>query len=130
MLEARSAGRRYVLPCCLFLAFLYGSYDIERSLVPLNKYYEEDPERAHQNLVRMVMVPEDSMDQATLLKFDGSPKDGLAAAPADWPRSLDEGLEGLVGLALAIEERDGGDPEGAAKAEKREKRARRGHSFF
>lgn len=48
----------YVVPSVVFLSFLFKAYDTEQGLVPLSKYFDEDPEVARVNLSRMLMLPE------------------------------------------------------------------------
>lgn len=49
----------YVLPSLIFLAFLWQSYDLESRLLPLSKYFEEDPVQARRVLASMHFLPED-----------------------------------------------------------------------
>ena len=41
------------LPAILYVVFLYLSYDVEWLLLPLNKFWEEDPEWAHKTSSEM-----------------------------------------------------------------------------
>eukprot|EP00913_Durusdinium_trenchii_P002095 g1934.t1 len=46
------------LPAILYVVFLYLSYDVEWLLLPLNKFWEEDPEWAHKTSSEMAFVQE------------------------------------------------------------------------
>lgn len=46
MEEGMQVLKNFIVPYLVFLAFLYDSNDLEKLLVPLSKYIEEDPEQA------------------------------------------------------------------------------------
>jgi len=48
----------YLVPVGVFFVLLESVFDIERHLVPLAKFYEEDPEWARKQLAKSVMVSE------------------------------------------------------------------------
>lgn len=54
----------FLIPSALFMAFFYSSYDLESTLVPLNKYIEEDPEYCQQAIANMQL-----MDEFVLSKY-------------------------------------------------------------
>jgi len=56
--EIRKVASLYVLPSLVFLAFLWQAYDEEARLLPLSKYFEEDPEAARKTLASMHFLPE------------------------------------------------------------------------
>eukprot|EP00421_Protoceratium_reticulatum_P032676 CAMPEP_0168463620 /NCGR_PEP_ID=MMETSP0228-20121227/55152_1 /TAXON_ID=133427 /ORGANISM="Protoceratium reticulatum, Strain CCCM 535 (=CCMP 1889)" /LENGTH=377 /DNA_ID=CAMNT_0008479087 /DNA_START=91 /DNA_END=1221 /DNA_ORIENTATION=+ len=73
----------YFVPVIYFLMFLYTSYDIEDLLLPLSKYWEEDPEWARKSSLGMVFVEEHVIADAVLqggLRFraDGEAEKELA----------------------------------------------------
>mmetsp|Transcript_51830 Transcript_51830/g.160768 ORF Transcript_51830/g.160768 Transcript_51830/m.160768 type:complete len:433 (-) Transcript_51830:58-1356(-) len=58
----------YFAPAGYFLMFLYQSYDIEEMLVPMSKYWEEDPEWARQSSLKLVLAEETFLAKAVLHK--------------------------------------------------------------
>lgn len=56
--EIQKVASLYVMPSLVFLAFLYMSYDEEARLLPLSKYFEEDPSLARSTLASMHFLPE------------------------------------------------------------------------
>jgi len=58
MAEIQKVASLYVLPSLVFLGFLYASYDEEARLLPLSKYFEEDPVKARKALASMHFLPE------------------------------------------------------------------------
>lgn len=48
----------YVFPSMIFLGFLWQAYDVEDSLLPLTKYFEEDPQRARHALSNVQFLDE------------------------------------------------------------------------
>jgi len=58
----------YFAPAIYFIMFLYSSYDIEEMLLPMSKYWEEDPEWARQSSVKMVFVEECFVAKSVLRK--------------------------------------------------------------
>lgn len=58
MAEIHKVASLYVTPSIVFLVFLYMSYDEEARLLPLSKYFEEDPSIARQTLGSMLFLPE------------------------------------------------------------------------
>jgi len=48
----------YVLPSLVFMSFLWTGYDVETRLLPLTKYFGEDPQKARQLLARMHFLDE------------------------------------------------------------------------
>lgn len=56
--NAQRVAMFYFVPTIVFLAFLWSSYDIEANLVPLSKYFEENPDAARRNLGKMPFIPE------------------------------------------------------------------------
>jgi len=95
----------YVVPTMFALLFLYASYDIESMLLPLSKYWEEDPRWARQSLNSMVFVEEKEVANIVMMGLtlhgDG-PKgfqDACTEIMARCPRP--EGPhQGFVGPAL------------------------------
>mmetsp|Transcript_114954 Transcript_114954/g.371641 ORF Transcript_114954/g.371641 Transcript_114954/m.371641 type:complete len:319 (-) Transcript_114954:20-976(-) len=57
--ELQQVAINFIAPYVVFMAFLYGSNDIEKMLVLLNKFVEEDPEHARKALASMVHLDED-----------------------------------------------------------------------
>lgn len=57
--EMHKMASFYILPSMVFMAFLWQAYDIEAKLVPLSKYFEEDPELARSLLSSMHIISED-----------------------------------------------------------------------
>lgn len=51
----------YFAPATYFIMFLYTSYDIEEMLLPMSKFWEEDPEWARKSSLRLVFLGEHSM---------------------------------------------------------------------
>jgi len=74
--EATQVVKNFIVPYVIFLAFLYDSNDIEKLLVPLNKYVEEDPEYARKVLGSIVHMDED------FVRTDVMSRDVVAAAIA------------------------------------------------
>lgn len=66
----------YFVPTMFALLFLYPSYDIESMLLPLSKYWEEDPRWARQSLNRMVFVDETEVAAIVMSGLNLS-KDGM-----------------------------------------------------
>jgi len=58
----------YAAPVMFFVAFLYQSYDIEEMLLPLSKYWEEDPEWARASSAKMVCADERLVAKAVMLE--------------------------------------------------------------
>jgi len=58
MEEASQMLQKFAVPCIVFLAFFYGSYDLESTLLPLNKYFEEDPEYCQRALATIQHMEE------------------------------------------------------------------------
>lgn len=58
MAEIHKVASLYVLPSLVFLGFLYASYDEEARLLPLSKYFEENPALARKALADMHFLPE------------------------------------------------------------------------
>lgn len=54
------------LPSVLYVVFLYMSYDVEWLLLPLSKFWEEDPEWANRTSSEMAFVPEKAAATAML----------------------------------------------------------------
>jgi hypothetical protein len=48
----------YLVPTGLFMMFLYAGYDLEATLLPLNKYFDEDPAEARRALGTMPFLQE------------------------------------------------------------------------
>lgn len=69
--DASQTAAFYVVPAVVFLSFLYKAYDTEQSLLPLSKYFDEDPEAARANLSRMKMLPEAKCAQVLSSDFWG-----------------------------------------------------------
>mmetsp|Transcript_114956 Transcript_114956/g.371649 ORF Transcript_114956/g.371649 Transcript_114956/m.371649 type:complete len:202 (-) Transcript_114956:405-1010(-) len=57
--ELQQVAINFIAPYVVFMAFLYGSNDIEKMLVLLNKFVEEDPEHARKALASMVHLDEE-----------------------------------------------------------------------
>jgi len=79
----------YVIPAVVFMSFLYMSYDIERALVPLSKFIEEDVEEAKLQLARLVVLNERACEQTVSSDFmsrfqnDPTPQGGSEGFDAD-----------------------------------------------
>lgn len=74
--EMEAAAKNYILPAMIFFAFLCASYDVEATLVPLSKYFEENPPRARQMASKMPFLDEEEV-QAVI------PQLGLKTSTAD-----------------------------------------------
>lgn len=74
--HVKQAALFFVVPVGLFFSFLWQSYDVEASLVPLSKYFEEDPEAARQTLEHIAYLPEAAV--ATAVRRDICVKDSPA----------------------------------------------------
>jgi len=61
--ELKQVCKSFIAPACIFLVFFYSSWDIEASLVPLNKYFEEDWEAAKHALGSITPVDENVLWQ-------------------------------------------------------------------
>lgn len=85
----------YLTPAVVFLLFLAGSYDTEATLLPLNKYVEEDPKVAKANLGRMPFIWEKAaaVVVARGLSFQG--KDGKPCTAEDVCMELSERADAL-----------------------------------
>lgn len=60
VLQARihEVASLYVFPSIVFMAFLWTAYDVETRLLPLTKYFGEDPQRARQLLSSVKFLDE------------------------------------------------------------------------
>lgn len=56
--EMKSMFKHFILPSVVFFAFLISSYDLEAQLLPLSKYFEENPALARQTAARMPFLDE------------------------------------------------------------------------
>lgn len=56
--EVNEVAVMYMVPIFVFLGFLWFSYDAEMSLLPLNKYFEEDPNEARRVLAAAPLISE------------------------------------------------------------------------
>lgn len=61
--EAVNMVKNYILPAMIFFAFLCTSYDVEAILVPLSKYFEEDPVKARQAAGQLKFMDERDVDE-------------------------------------------------------------------
>lgn len=50
--------QKYVVPSFVFMAMFYSSYDVESTLVALNRYVEEDVGYAQKSIASMIMLDE------------------------------------------------------------------------
>lgn len=69
-----SLGQHFVVPSFIFMVFFYTSCDIEKNLIPLNKYFEEDPEYAQQALRNITPMKEG------VVRYDVQNRDAIAEA--------------------------------------------------
>lgn len=51
--------QKFLVPSFIFMAFFYASYDVEKTLIPLSKYFEEDVAYAKRTLGSMYSLQED-----------------------------------------------------------------------
>lgn len=49
----------YALPAVIFMVFFYTSYDICSAVMPLSKFFEDDPEAAKQQVCSLTLIEED-----------------------------------------------------------------------
>lgn len=61
--EMSSMITKFILPSLVFFAFLASSYDLEAQLVPLSKYFEENPSLARQTAARMPFLDEQEVQK-------------------------------------------------------------------
>lgn len=99
----------YLMPTFVSLYFLYASYDLEAMLLPLSKYWEEDPSWARQSMTNIVFVQEEDVAEVVMegLDFDG------AAASQDAAIGMDEACAQIARRAAKAE---GAMPEGSTVA--------------
>jgi hypothetical protein len=96
----------FVMPACLYLAFLYGSYDTEATLMPLSKYFEElGQEQAQDVLGKMPFIPETAV--AAAVQRDLCP----LGSRAHLPETAEEAYALLQKKALQRAEEAKRDPE-------------------
>jgi len=55
----------YGVPAFVFLTFLYLAYDVEWVLLPISKFWEEDPEWAHEAMSKIIFVNEAAAARAS-----------------------------------------------------------------
>lgn len=96
----------FVMPVCLYLAFLYGSYDTEATLMPLSKYFEElGEDQAQKVLGKMPFIPETAV--AAAVQLDLCP----LGSRAHLPETAEEAYALLHKKALQRAEQAKRDPE-------------------
>lgn len=61
--ELQNMVKHFVLPSVVFFAFLVSSYDLESQLLPISKYFEENPSHARQTAARMPFLDELEVQQ-------------------------------------------------------------------
>lgn len=69
-----SIGQHFLVPAFIFMIFFYTSCDIEKNLIPLNKYFEEDHEYAQRALRSITPMNE------TILRYDVMNRDTVGEA--------------------------------------------------
>lgn len=57
--ELQMISQKFMVPAFIFMAFFYTSYDVEKTLIPLSKYVEEDCEYAKRTLGHIHFLQED-----------------------------------------------------------------------
>lgn len=101
--EMQVTFSKFLVPCFIFMAFFYGSYDVEKTLIPLSKYFEEDPEYAQRALGRMKHLEEHVVryevvsrdvvgavgDRPTVQKVYHRLIDSYATAKDEYPKKQD-----------------------------------------
>jgi len=94
---AKQAVSEFVLPSGLFVGFMWVSYDIEASLLPLSKYFESSPLYARRALSQMPYIHDRFVAKAVkqLCKNDNAnqlPEDaaGVVCCIADYAMQLEE----------------------------------------
>ncbi|CAK0857249.1 unnamed protein product [Prorocentrum cordatum] len=105
--KADDASVFFIGPVVLYVVYLYGAYDTEASLLPLSKYFEEDPETARRSLAGMEMIQEPAT--AAAVRLDICPTG--EALEAELPDDMEELLELLVKKAKARQRAAETDPE-------------------
>mmetsp|Transcript_121048 Transcript_121048/g.337812 ORF Transcript_121048/g.337812 Transcript_121048/m.337812 type:complete len:421 (+) Transcript_121048:82-1344(+) len=98
----------YFAPAIYFMMFLYSSYDIEEMLMPLSKFWEEDPEWARRASAGLVFVHERSLAKAVLrqgLRLEPRAEEAAEALrPVPAERHAAEELQRLGAAEAAAEE--------------------------
>jgi len=61
--EMQNMLKHFILPSVVFFAFLVSSYDLEAQLLPLSKYFEENPSYARQTAARMPFLDEEEVQK-------------------------------------------------------------------
>jgi len=99
--EVKEVSVFYVVPSVLFLLALYTAYDTEATLIPLSKYFEEDPEEARRTLSTMPFLEEPAtafaVEEMAQLQRKGT------AAPKEIPG---EAVKELIRCSIAKHEKD------------------------
>lgn len=103
--QADDASVFFIGPVVLYVVYLYGAYDTEAGLLPLSKYFEEDPETARKSLAGMEMIEEPAT--AAAVRLDICP----AAERGELPDDMERLLELLVEKAKARQKAAMEDPE-------------------
>lgn len=58
LLQVKASCIEYMVPACVFMKFLWDSYDTEKVLLPIGKYFQEDPEYARKTLGSIPFIQE------------------------------------------------------------------------
>mmetsp|Transcript_59418 Transcript_59418/g.128969 ORF Transcript_59418/g.128969 Transcript_59418/m.128969 type:complete len:325 (-) Transcript_59418:82-1056(-) len=88
--EVQDVATDFVVPFCIFMVFFYMACDLEATLVPLNKYYEEDPEYARSALANVTYMEEEVVRHHIVKR-----RDVVGDALADEP-SIDATYRALI----------------------------------
>lgn len=88
--EVQDVATDFVVPFCIFMVFFYMACDLEATLVPLNKYYEEDPEYARSALANITYMEEEVVRHHIVKR-----RDVVGDALADEP-SIDATYRALI----------------------------------
>merc|ERR1719183_2639482 len=106
LLHFKESALTYIAPAAIFVAFCAQAYDIEATLLPLSKYWEQDPARARDASAEMVVIREPAtIAAATELRREQS-------VYQEQDRTVDETYRELANRAL----RKGSDVEASVSA--------------
>jgi len=88
----------YCAPAICFMIFLWTSYDVEQTLLPLSKFMEGDAEQARERLASTVVIDEVDAHRAVMLGLDSVKDDEDGYQLEDLCRRMTEHAERLEQL--------------------------------